>query len=189
VVRQVESKHSLAIPLDGSKTFIALKWKADPKETINRSKARPIQYECIRNLPSLRFKFKNESGNYFIIENNNYESYLLDLIQEPKIYRSTDQIAEISVNDLLELTAQLGDQVHKMHGSGFIHGDINPNNVLITKEGAMLIDSLDIPINNVAHAGTPGWAAPEQVLVKSCTAATDVYALGLLLILFLDGAL
>jgi len=76
-----------------------------------------------------------------------------------------------------------------MHGSGFIHGDINPNNILILREGAILIDSLDIPMNNVAHAGTPGWAAPEQVLVKPCTAATDVYALGLLLVLFLEGAL
>lgn len=42
-------------------------------------------------------------------------------------------------------------------------------------------------IGNVAAGGTPGWCAPEQSIGEPVTAKTDVYAIGLLMVLILGG--
>lgn len=46
--------------------------------------------------------------------------------------------------------------------------------------------SLSISFFGNHFPGTPGWTAPEQILVKPVHASTDVYALGLLCIRILN---
>lgn len=79
-----------------------------------------------------------------------------------------------------EIIAQAADSVEDRHRKGVVHGDLKPQNILVLEEGAWPFDSLEIRAGGRSPAATPGWAAPEQVLAREATPATDVFSLGLM---------
>ena len=89
---------------------------------------------------------------------------------------------------------QIADAVSYAHNSGVLHRDLKPSNVRVdVHDDIKLLDfgigkSLDAtPGATRFHALTPDWAAPEQLLGRPTTTATDLYSLGALLYLMLTG--
>jgi serine/threonine-protein kinase len=81
-----------------------------------------------------------------------------------------------------------------------VHRDLKPANILVTAEGepilldfgiAKLLGGEEAGGETVQHARimTPDYAAPEQILGEPMSAATDVYALGVVLYELLSGEL
>jgi len=70
-----------------------------------------------------------------------------------------------------------------LHRFGWIHGDINPGNLIVDGERAVLIDLGVARKRGVAGTvrGTHAYMAPEQVHGGAWTDATDVFALGVVL--------
>jgi serine/threonine protein kinase len=70
-----------------------------------------------------------------------------------------------------------------LHANGWIHGDINPSNLVVDGDHVVLVD-LGIARRN-GEGGTPrgthAYMAPEQVRGEAWTPATDVFALGVVL--------
>jgi serine/threonine-protein kinase len=84
------------------------------------------------------------------------------------------------------------------HSHLVVHRDLKPGNIRVTRDGVVKLlgfgvaqllseDAAAAATQTYALALTPQYAAPEQLLGKSITTATDVYALGLVLYQVLTG--
>ncbi len=107
----------------------------------------------------------------------------------------------LSLQQRLELMCQVCEAVYAAHREQIVHRDLKPSNVLVDKAGEVKL--LDFGVSKLAGEDggdqtqtvlgmaplTPDYAAPEQLLGQPVTAATDVYALGLLLYRLLTGQL
>jgi serine/threonine protein kinase len=107
----------------------------------------------------------------------------------------------LSLRDRLQLFAKVCEAVQFAHRNLIVHRDIKPANILVLPDGTPKL--LDFGIakllapEGLAHTLpvtrlherilTPENAAPEQVLGRPITTATDVYALGALLYQLLTG--
>jgi serine/threonine protein kinase len=85
--------------------------------------------------------------------------------------------------------------VSALHASGKVHRDLKPGNVLVTRSGRVVV--LDFGLSSDASpasfdveddgAGTPTYMAPEQIWAPPATAASDWYAVGVMLYEALTG--
>jgi serine/threonine protein kinase len=83
------------------------------------------------------------------------------------------------------------------HEQGTVHRDIKPDNILLTKKGAVKVADLglakaqddDLSLTRTGTgAGTPLYMAPEQARdVKHVDGRCDIYSLGVMLYVFLTG--
>ena len=98
--------------------------------------------------------------------------------------------------DVLAIGQQLADVLAYLHDQGVVHRDIKPGNVLRGDDGrvrladfgiARVLGELTPHTATGFTMGTAAYVAPEQLLGGDVTGATDVYALGLLLIEYLSG--
>lgn len=105
---------------------------------------------------------------------------------------------QLGLNERLSLLGQVLSALAFSHKNLIVHRDIKPSNILVTEQGqvklldfsiAKLMDtSLDLE-QTATHFQlfTPGYSAPEQLLNKPVTVATDIYQLGLLFFRLLTG--
>ncbi|WP_331719437.1 PQQ-binding-like beta-propeller repeat protein [Streptomyces sp. NBC_01187] len=83
------------------------------------------------------------------------------------------------------LGAALAEALEGIHHAGLVHRDLKPSNVLLAADGPRVIDfgiSLAADDTQLTQTGmligTPGFISPEQVVGDATTAASDVFALG-----------
>lgn len=112
---------------------------------------------------------------------------------------------KLTVQQRLNLFAELCDVVHYVNGRGIVHRNINPHNAMVTtigtRQGVKLIDFgiakpmfgddlLDPPPEETGQViGSLAYMSPEQARGElSVDARTDVYALGVMLYEMLTGS-
>ncbi|TQS44763.1 serine/threonine-protein kinase [Cryptosporangium phraense] len=83
------------------------------------------------------------------------------------------------------ITLAVADALHAAHARGIIHRDVKPDNVLFAEDGAAKVTDFGLAkiyegsvVTSGSLVGTPGYAAPEQILGQPVRPASDVYALG-----------
>jgi eukaryotic-like serine/threonine-protein kinase len=107
------------------------------------------------------------------------------------------KLGQFSVGDSMHIVLKTAHALQHAHEKSLIHRDIKPDNLLLTKTGIIKVADLglakdtddDVSLTKSgAGAGTPIYMAPEQAYnVKHCDARVDIYALGVMLYVFLTG--
>ncbi|RFU37395.1 serine/threonine protein kinase [Actinomadura logoneensis] len=107
----------------------------------------------------------------------------------PSLQRAVRQWGPLPGGSLLHLAAGIADALTAIHAAGVVHRDLKPSNVLLAADGPRVIDfgiarAAEATSLTVAGAriGTPAFMAPEQVRGEPVTSATDVFALGQVLV-------
>ena len=89
----------------------------------------------------------------------------------------TENVAQI----LIDAAAGL----HDVHESGYMHLDFKPENILVTRNGAVRLIDFDMaqpipekPVKFSKNPGTPDYMAPEQLKREAFDARVDIFAYG-----------
>ncbi|MFF2039427.1 serine/threonine-protein kinase [Kitasatospora sp. NPDC058170] len=110
-------------------------------------------------------------------------------IAAPTLSDRVEEQGPLSVAQLRWLAAGLAEALRDIHRAGLVHRDLKPGNVLLADDGPRVIDfgiarALDAaPLTTTgAIVGTPPFMAPEQFRRGAVGPATDVFALGSVLV-------
>jgi hypothetical protein len=98
---------------------------------------------------------------------------------------------------LRQALTQLVSGLRALHLAGKVHRDVKPSNILVTREGRVVLLDFGIVADTTGRSfedeeslvGTPYYMAPEQITAGTIGPATDWYAVGVLLYQALTGQL
>lgn len=104
----------------------------------------------------------------------------------------------LTLNDILLLLTPIADALDYAHRQGVLHRDMKPSNILIDEHGKPYLTDFglarmaQVGESTISHdmmLGTPFYVSPEQAQgVRDLTAATDIYAFGVILYELVTGA-
>ncbi|MFC1475213.1 serine/threonine-protein kinase, partial [Candidatus Zixiibacteriota bacterium] len=179
---------------------------------LDRTVAIKILPASIAGMPDFKQRFEREAKAISSLNHSNIctlhdigkENGFDYLVME---YLEGETLAErllkgpISYDEMLRIAIQIAGALDSAHRQGLIHRDLKPGNVMLTKEGAKLMDfglaKLQIE-NNEAQGitaitqttpltgagtilGTMQYMAPEQLEGKEADARSDIFAFGAVL--------
>ncbi|MEV4563554.1 protein kinase [Nonomuraea sp. NPDC049419] len=109
----------------------------------------------------------------------------MDFFEHGSLRERVRNEGPLPVPDVLRAGVKLAGALAAVHEAGVLHGDIKPQNILISRYGepaiadfgvARVVDAAEI--SATSQAFTPLHAAPEVLTGRPHSAATDVYSLG-----------
>lgn len=119
---------------------------------------------------------------------NNYHYIVMELLSGESLKKILKK-QPISLQRALDLIVQLCQAVSYLHEHGMVHGDIKPENLLVTSQGQLkLIDfgiadwaaSSALQARPTTLKGTPLYMSPELIQgLSSPTPQSDIYAIGI----------
>jgi Protein kinase domain len=144
----------------------------------------------------------NVVGIHYAGEMQGLLFFVMDFISGDDLHEVMRQSGALEPSRAIALLTQLASALDAAHGSGLVHRDVKPENVLITVrdggEHAYLTDfglakKLDAAsglaglTREGAVVGTVHYMSPEQIIGGHTDARTDIYALGCVLFTMLTG--
>ncbi len=119
---------------------------------------------------------------------------VMELVRGVTLQQRQDS-GPLSARFAMRVSAEVAAALAAAHAEGLVHRDIKPANVMVTPDGAKVVDfGIAAAISPAGAAdsngevlGTPAYLAPERLMDDAVEPASDVYALGVLLYRLLSG--
>ncbi|TMR94616.1 serine/threonine protein kinase [Nonomuraea basaltis] len=100
--------------------------------------------------------------------------------------RLLGRLGRIPPQAAMDLIAQAASALQAVHDRGIVHRDVKPGNLLVQRDGTLVITDFGIARSDLANRltdagmvlGTAAYCAPEQAEGAPVTPAVDIYALG-----------
>jgi serine/threonine protein kinase len=116
-------------------------------------------------------------------------------IPGPTLVEHLDTNGPMSEPELRALAAALAEALASIHGCRLVHRDLKPGNIVMAADGPRVLDfgiaraleSSRLTATGSAF-GTPGYLSPEQALGHDVTEASDMFALGAVLVCAAGGS-
>jgi tetratricopeptide (TPR) repeat protein len=120
---------------------------------------------------------------------HNRPFFTMELLHNAQTITEATQTADFATR--LELVIQLLQALSYLHRHGILHRDLKPENVLVVEGTVRLLDfGLAIPVETTpVPAGTPAYMPPETFTARPYVPASDLYAVGVILVEIFTGAL
>ena len=178
----------------------------DPR--LNRTVAIKVLPSNIAGNPELKERFEREAKaisslnhahicTLYDIGNENGIDYLVMEFLEGETLSERLSRGPIPYEEMLQLSIQIASGLDAAHHQGLIHRDLKPSNIMITGEGAKLLDfglaklqlsQSDPNISAITQTtpltgantvlGTMQYMAPEQLEGKGADVRSDIFAFG-----------
>jgi serine/threonine-protein kinase len=124
--------------------------------------------------------------------------YVMPYIEGESLRDLLSREKQLSIDDALQITREVGDALSYAHSLGVVHRDIKPENILFQAGHAVVADfGIARAVSEAGGesltetglaVGTPAYMSPEQATAtKEIDARTDVYSLGCVLYEMLSG--
>ncbi len=113
----------------------------------------------------------------------------MELVEGVGLDRYLHQMMQLPADQVVALGVALFSALETAHRAGFVHHDIKPANILLGSDGSIKFTDFGISeLLTTAHreqgdvvCGTPGYLAPETLIGEPYTAASDLFAVGVVL--------
>ena len=132
-----------------------------------------------------------------IEEDGDGQSIVMELVHGQTL-RQWLRAAPPALADALAMVRQVAQAMQEAHASGLAHGDLKPSNLMLQADGSVRIldfglaahtdDQVTTSLMQGDPQGTISYMAPERLTGAPISAASDVYALGVVLYELWTGA-
>jgi serine/threonine protein kinase len=120
---------------------------------------------------------------------------VMEYVEGDALSRTLSRVGRLTPARTMALVAQAADALQAAHQNGIVHRDVKPGNLLVRPNGTLVLTDFGIARSaligqlTVAGAvlGTASYISPEQAAGATATAASDVYALGVVAYQCLSG--
>lgn len=120
---------------------------------------------------------------------------VMEYVEGDALARTLNRVGRLTPSRTMSLMAQAADALQAAHDKGIVHRDVKPGNLLVRPNGTLVLTDFGIARSSLvgqltaagAVLGTASYISPEQATGAVATAASDVYALGVVAYQCLSG--
>ncbi|NOT06790.1 MAG: serine/threonine protein kinase [Gemmatimonadales bacterium] len=112
--------------------------------------------------------------------------YTMEFVEGPNVAQLVEQDGPMPIDKVLRLLREGLSALSHAHGTGLVHRDVKPENLLVERDGTLRITDFGLAIairgmgkfgGATSQSGTPRFASPEQLLGERVDGRSDLYSL------------